>query len=201
MKKMKALYFKFRWLSIIVFLVVISLYSPSWGQQNFSGEDQAKVQKVLQIIERLEKEALEPQPRPWKEVVLTEEELNAYIAYRLRTDRVEMLQDLQIKLLDNNLIEGKAVFDLSGENLPDFVPRTAVVFFSTVFRVEGRRIYFDFKKIFLGPQELSVNFVSEMIKQIAIAHQAPPEGLNRSYDLPFGLKDIKSRKGLAIFYY
>lgn len=201
MKKMKALYFNFKWLSFVLFLVVISLYSPSWGQQNFSGEDQAKVQKVLQIIERLEKEALEPQPRPWKEVVLTEEELNAYIAYRLRTDRVEMLQDLQIKLLDNNLIEGKAVFDLSGENLPDFVPRTAVVFFSTVFRVEGRRIYFDFKKIFLGPQELSVNFVSEMIKQIALAHQAPPEGLNRSYDLPFGLKDIKTRKGLAIFYY
>jgi len=185
----------------LVSLVVISLSSLSWGQQNISVEDQAKIQKVLQIIERLEKEALEPQARPLKQVILTEEELNAYIAYRLRTDRVEMLQNLQIKLLDNNVIEGKAVFDLSGENLPDFVPRTAVVFFSTVFRVEGRRIYFDFKKIFLGSQELSVDFVSEMIKQIALAHQAPPEGLNRSYDLPFGLKDIKSRKGLAIFYY
>lgn len=201
MKKLKAFCFNFRWLSSLVFLVVISLSSLSWGQQNISVEDQAKIQKVLQIIERLEKEALEPQARPLKQVILTEEELNAYIAYRLRTDRVEMLQNLQIKLLDNNVIEGKAVFDLSGENLPDFVPRTAVVFFSTVFRVEGRRIYFDFKKIFLGSQELSVDFVSEMIKQIALAHQAPPEGLNRSYDLPFGLKDIKSRKGLAIFYY
>jgi len=201
MKKINVLYFSFRWLSFLVFLVVISLFSLSWGQKKFSGEDQAKVQKILQLIEKLEKEALEPQPRPLKEIVLTEEELNAYVAYRLRTDRVEMLQDLQIKLLDNNLIEGKAVFDLSGENLPDFVPRTAVVFFSTVFRVEGGRIHFDFKKIFLGTQELSIDFVSEMIKQIAIAHQAPPEGLNRSYALPFGLKDIKSRKGLAIFYY
>ena len=201
MKKRNDFCFSFNWLSPLVFLVVISLFSLSWGQKKFAAEDQAKVQKVLKLIERLEKEALEPQPRPWKEVVLTEEELNAYIAYRLRTEQVEMLQDLQIKLLDNNLIEGKAVFDLSGENLPDFVPRTAVIFFSTVFRVEGGKIYFDFKKIFLGSQELPVDFVSEMIKQIALAHHAPPEGLNRSYALPFGLKDIKSRKGLAIFYY
>jgi len=201
MNKKSTCYLNFKCLSSAVFLVVFFLFSLSWGQNNFSQEDQAKVQKVLQIIERLEKEALVPQPRPWKEVVLTEEELNAYIAYRLKTDRVEMLQDLQIKLLDNNLIEGKAIFDLSGENLPDFVPRMAVVFFSTVFRVEGGRIHFDFKKIFLGPQEISVDFVSEMIKQIAIAHQATPQGLNRSYDLPFGIKDIKSRKGLAIFYY
>jgi hypothetical protein len=135
-----------------VFLMVIPLFSLTWEQQTFSGEDQAKLQKVLQIIERLEKAALDSQPGPLREVVLTEGELNAYIAYRLRTDRVEMLQDLQIKLLDNNLIEGKAVFDLSGENLPDFVPRTAVIFFSTVFRVEGGRIHFDFKKIFLAPR-------------------------------------------------
>lgn len=179
---------------------IFPLALAAW-QQSLTVEDQAKVQKVLQTIEMMEKDSLNLQPRPLKQVILTEDELNAYIAYRLRTEPVELLRELQLKLFNDNRLEGKAVFDLSQENLPSFVPKMAVLFFSAIFRIQDGKIYFEFKKVFLGSQELSVDFVSEMIKQIAIAHQAPPEGLNRSYDLPFGIKDIKSKNGLAIFYY
>ncbi len=172
----------------------------AWPQGLTVGE-QAKLQKVLQTIEMIEKANLDPKPRPLKQAILTEDELNAYIAYRLRTEPVELLQELRLKLLDDNHLEGKAIFDLSQENLPSFFPKIAILFFSTIFRIQEGKISFEFKKVFLGSQELSIDFVSEMIKQIAIAHNALPEGLNRSYDLPFGIKDIKSKKGLAIFYY
>lgn len=189
------------WL-ILSFINWVVFYLPlaAW-QQGLIGEEQAKLQKVLQTIEMMEKANLDPQPRSLKQVVLTEDEINAYIAYRLRTEPVELLQELQLRLFNDNRLEGKAVFDLSQENLPNFVPKMAVLFFSAIFRIQEGKIYFEFKKVFLGSQELSIDFVSAMIKQIAIAHNAPPEGLDRSYDLPFGIKDIKSRNGLAIFYY
>ncbi len=201
---MKKVYLK---KSISAFLIlglivwIISNLSLLILAQDLTPEEQARIQKVLQTIEMMERAALDPKPRALKQVILTEEELNAYIAYRLRTEPVEWLQELQLKLLNDNCIEGKAVFDLSQENLPNFIPKKAVFFFSALFQVKENKIYFEFKKVFLGSQELNLDFVSEIIKQIALAHNAVPEGLNRSYDLPFGIKDIKSRKGLAIFYY
>lgn len=189
------------WL-ILSFINWVVFYLPlAAGQQGLIGEEQTKLQKVLQTIEMMEKANLDPQPRSLKQVVLTEDEINAYIAYRLRTEPVEWLQELQLRLFNDNRLEGKAVFDLSQENLPNFIPKMAVLFFSAIFRIQEGKIYFEFKKVFLGSQELSIDFVSAMIKQIAIAHNAPPEGLDRSYDLPFGIKDIKSKNGLAIFYY
>ncbi|GEM_PF-502353 len=168
---------------------------------SFSTAEAEKIQKVLQAIETVQQAQQESGRRSLKSLILTESELNAYIAYRVVTDPIDLLQGLELKLLDDNRLEGKAVFDLRQENLPSFIPKVAPVFFAASFRVEAGRIFFSFHKIYLGTQELAVDFVSEMIKAIAIAHNAPAEGLNRSYELPFGLKDIKSKKGLAIFYY
>lgn len=194
-KRVVAILFFFLTNATMPFLVV------SYEKGGVAEQTEPKVQRVLAIIAQMEKAKLDPQSRPLQQVVITEDELNAYIAYRIKTEPIEMLQELQLKLFEGNYLEGRAVLDLSQENLPDFIPKSALLFFAASFRVEKGKIYFDFKKIFLGPQELPVDFVSEMIKQIAVAHGEPPEGLNRAYDLPFGIKDIKSKKGLAIFYY
>lgn len=202
MKKPISLKFiNLRWLILSLIIWIIFDLPVEVSGKGLTSEEQANLQKVLQAIEMIEKATLDTQPRPLKQVILTEDELNAYIAYRLRTESVEWLRELQLRLLNDNRFEGKAVFDLSRENLPNFMPKMMVLFFSAIFRIQEGQIYFEFKKVFLGSQELSVDFVSEIIKQIALAHKAPPEGLNRSYDLPFGIKDIKSRNGLAIFYY
>ncbi len=171
------------------------------GQDSPRLPDQEKVKKVLQAIEEIEKAQIDGSRSVRRSLTLSESELNAYIAYRIITDPLELIRELELRLLDNNRFEGKAVFDLSQENLPHFIPPKATLFFAASFRVEGGRIYFTFRQIFLGAQELSVDFVSEMIKALAIAHNEPPEGLNRSFELPFGIKDIKSKKGFAIFYY
>lgn len=192
----------FKWI-LFSFLIVleISFWTASIKKEKPSEQLEPKVQRVLEIIAQMEKAKLDPQSRPLQQAVITEDELNAYIAYRIKTEPLEMLQELQLKLFEGNYLEGRAVLDLSQERLPDFIPKNALLFFATSFRVEKGKIYFDFKKIFLGSQEIPVDFVSEMIKQIALAHGEPPQGLNRAYDLPFGIKDIKSKKGLAIFYY
>lgn len=185
-----------------LFLFFHGFVRPALLVQNTSGGNQDEpLKKVFQAIEELEKAQRGASPATLRSLSLTEEELNAYIAYRIATDPVELLKELQLKLLDGNRFEGKAVFDLSQENLPAVVPKEAPLFFSASFTVSGGKVHFVFHKIFLGTQELAVDFVSEMVRMIAQAHNAPAEGLNRSYDLPYGIKDIKSKKGRAIFYY
>ncbi|MCX7973148.1 MAG: hypothetical protein N3B16_01420 [Candidatus Aminicenantes bacterium] len=190
---------------LYIFIILIELQATflAWAFEKEVSPSQldSKVKRVLEIIAQMEKANLSSQSRPLKEAIVTEDELNAYLAYRIKTEPLEMVQEVKLKLFEGNYIEGRVILDLNQEKLPDFVPKIAVLFFSATFKIESGKIYFDFKKIFLGAQELPVNFVSEIIKQIDLAHGNSPEGLNRSYVLPFGLKDIKSKKGLAIFYY
>lgn len=175
--------------------------SSSSGQESSRLNLDERLKKVFQAIEKLEKAQLDKSHPATRSLSLTDEELNAYIAYRIATEPVELLKELQLKVLDGQRFEGKAVFDLSQENLPAVVPKEAPLFFSASFNVEGGKVHFFFHKIFLGTQELAVDFVSEMVRLIAMAHNAPAEGLNRSYDLPYGIKDIKTEKGKVIFFY
>lgn len=190
------------WVATLLFLFFPGLGWPALPlQSTLRPTSDERLMKVFQAIGELEKAQLEASPQSLRSLALREEELNTYIAYRISTDPVELLKELRLKLLDGDQFEGKAVFDLSQENLPAIVPKEAVLFFSASFTIEGGRIRFVFHKIFLGTQELAVDFVSEMVRMIAVAHNAPAEGLNRSYDLPYGIKDIKLKKGKAIFYY
>ena len=89
-------------------------------------EARADALKVLRIIETIQAESAKAPSVTTRSAVVTERELNAYIAHRIETEKEDVLTDLRLKIFPDNRIEGLAVIDLRGRKLPAFIKPMAV---------------------------------------------------------------------------
>ena len=76
--------------------------------------------KVLEAIDKMESEQSKGDKDSLKKIVITEKELNSYIAYRIETEKEEIMKELRLKLFKKNKIEGKVLIDLRGQKIPKF---------------------------------------------------------------------------------
>ncbi|MDP2916093.1 MAG: hypothetical protein Q8O91_11660, partial [Candidatus Aminicenantes bacterium] len=131
----------------------------------------------------------------------TESEFNAYIAYRIEAEKEPIMKELQLKLFDQNRIEGKICIDLRGQKLPAVLKPQMNLFFEGVFTTQDERIRLDFRKLFLDGQRVP-NWVLEMIIYVASKLGKTDSGsVNDWYDLPLGLKDLKTTAGRVSVYF
>jgi len=56
-----------------------------------------------------------------RKIVITESELNSYIAYRIETEKEKIMKEFRLKLYKKNRIEGKVLVDLRGQKIPKFL--------------------------------------------------------------------------------
>jgi hypothetical protein len=160
-----------------------------------------EARKVLGLIDKVETESRQPWSGPLREIEVSESELNSYIAYRIEEDHEEIMKELRLKILPENKIEGKIHIDLRGQKIPSFVRPEMDVYFAADLLVEGRAVKVDMKRLFVGDQPIQPYILDLVIAISAALDKTQATSINDWYELPYGLKDVKTLKGKAVFYY
>ena len=178
------------------------LFVPFHGRpqtaQNYSLEEALK---VIQAIEIVETENLRLWEGPLRQVIISESELNSYIAYRIDVEREDVMKELRLKLLDKNKIEGKIGIDLRGQNLPQFIRPEMNLYFAADLQTKIGLARLNVNELFIEKEPVQPMILDIIIAITARMGKMEPSSINDWYELPYGIKDIRTEKGKAIFYY
>jgi hypothetical protein len=161
----------------------------------------ARAEKVIESLERVEREQARTSSRTARSVEVSEADLNAWIAYRIATDPDKYLRSCEIKLLAGDRFEGKIVLDLSGTPATLLLPSETELFFSATGESRDGRIRIRLDDLFLGSQRLSPSVLDKVMAFVSGLQGAPPASLNDWYALPYGIRRLESRRGLLICHY
>src|SRR4030043_2275231 len=160
-----------------------------------------EAQKVLAAIADLESATEQPWGGPPRSLTITESEFNSYTAYRIENEKEEIMKELRLKLFDKNKIEGKIHIDLRGQDVPRFIRPEMDVYFSANLLINNGQAKVDLQELFLGDEPIKPFVLDLVIAISARLNNQEATSINDWYELPYGIKDIKTEKGKATFYY
>jgi len=189
-----------RFLGILCAVVLIPFFLFGLFQEP-SGYSMREAQKVLNLIETIQLEQLEKGNRNLKSVVVTEDELNSYIAHRIKVEKEETLRELRLKMYDNNKVEWKVMLDLEGAKLPNVLKPQMTFYLGGILEVEEGNVRLDLKDLYLGNKRIQVSVFELIIFIGSKIIGSEPFSMSDWWLLPYGIKDIKTQKGKATFYY
>jgi hypothetical protein len=180
----------------LFFLAVFFLFIH--GQSDYSVEEALK---VFSLIAKLEAGKTSDHQGRLRSIEVTESELNSYFAYRIEAEKEEVMKALHLKILKNNRIEGRVLLDLKGQKLPDLLRPEMNIYFAGRVEVKEDKVRIAIRKLFLEDQPVQPEIFDVIIFLISKIQNTETTSLYDWYDLPFGIKDIKSKVGKAIFFY
>lgn len=178
--------------------VILCLTVICSGLQDYSIQD---AQKVLDIIDKIQREQSVEGTGVARSVVVTENEFNSYIAHRLVIENEEVLKELRFKLFDKNRIEVMAMVDLRGQKLPKILKPEMTFYFGGILEVQDGGIRLNLKDLFLGDQRIQPMVLDLVIFIASKIQNTEPSSIEDWYELPYGIKDIQTQAGRATFYY
>ncbi len=169
----------------------------------FTTEDYSlqEVKKVLDAIEKVTRESMSEDRGKLREIVLTESELNSYLAYSIEVDKEEVMKELKLKLFPRNRLEGKVFLDLSLQKIPFFLKPKMVFYFRAELQVKNRKARIIINDLFIEGQRIQPKLLDFIIYMVSKVEGTKPSSLEDWYDLPFGIKEIKTDKRKVTFYY
>lgn len=158
-------------------------------------------EKVLQALARIEGESLRRTSGSVRRAEFSEGEFNAYIATRIAREKQDVMRALALRLFAGNRIEGQVLIDLSGARLPAGLKPKMHLNFEALFRTENGRIKVDLRKLFLEGQPVAIPLFDAVIAFAAKIGRSEPGSFNDWYELPYGLKNLRTEAGRVLVYY
>ena len=186
----------FKTISFVLLFLSFSILSSA--VQDYSRQEAIK---VLKAIEKIENERSIKNKSSLREIVITESELNSYIAYRIEIQKEEAVKELHLKLFKGNKIEGKILIDLSGQKIPKFLRPRMNLYFSGKVEIKNDKVRLALKKLYLEEQAVRPMILDLIISIAARIENTEPSSMNDWYELPYGIKNIETDLGKAFFYY
>jgi len=181
------------------FVLLFLFFSTfAFGVQNYSQQD---VDKVLKVIEKVERETAGQTKRPMKKISITESELNSYIAYRIEKKNEKFMKELRIKLFRKNKVEGMVLVDLRGERVPSFLRPQMSLYFGGKLEARDGLVRFILKDLFLEEQRIEPKVLDFIIAFAAKIENYEVWSINDWWELPHGIKDIETENHKAVFFY
>ena len=154
-----------------------------------------EARRVVELIDRIEKEtSAGPGPVSRKEMV-TEVELNAYIAYRIASEKEDIMKELELKLFPKSKIEGRVLIDLSGKNVPAGLRPKMGILFSGTLRTQDRKVRLELDSFYLEEQKIQPAFLDLIIALVSRLEGSEPWKLDDWHALPFGIREMWTEKG------
>ena len=183
---------------IAFIFIFLSFSILSFGIQDYSLPEALK---VLKAFEKIKSEQPRGNKSSLRRIVITESELNSYIAYRIEEEKEEIMKELRLKLFKKNKIEGKILIDLRGQKIPKFLRPQMTLYFRGKLEVENERARLDIKDLFLEDQRVEPTIIDFILYIAAKIENTEARSINDWYELPYLIKDIKTHRHKAIFYY
>ena len=182
----------------IVGIILMVLGSISILAQEYSLDEARKVYALIDHVENSQGGSDRPDGR---HVVTMESELNSYIAYRIETEKEDMMKALKFKMLEKNKIEGWLYFDLREQNLPKILRPEMNFYFRGVIETSRGAVRLNLDKLFLEGQEISPMLLDLVFGVVARLNKVESSSINDWYELPYGIQEIKVHEGRAEFFY
>ena len=157
--------------------------------------------KVLEILDRIQNDQGPASGQPPRTAVVSERELNAYVAYRIETEGEEIMKELRLKLLAGNRVEGKIFIDLSGRKVPWFLKPQMNVYFAGALETEGPKVRVRFESLFLEEQRVQTALLDTIISVVSRFEKTDPVSIEDWYDLPYGIRKLETRTGELVVSY
>jgi len=189
----------FRSALVLLAALALSVRPAPGGELQAAARKQAL--KVLKALDSIQAESLSSKSPALRRSDFSEEEFNAYVAYRIDEEKEDVLRDLKLKLFGGNRVEGMAIIDLRRQNLPSFIKPRMNFYFEGVLVIQDGKGRFDFRKLFLEGQEVPVIVLDMIIDIAARMGKSDAASIRAWADLPYGIKDLKTREGgISLFY-
>jgi hypothetical protein len=182
-------------------LLAVALTAPAAVGAGAQAAAQDRAQNVLKALDRIQAESLAAPSRVLRRSDFAESDFNAYIAYRLDEEKEDVLKELKLKLLGENRVEGMALVDLSGQRIPSFIKPRMSLYFEGLLIVQEGKARFDFRKLFLEGREIPLVVLDTLIDIAVRLGKTDAESIRKWVDLPYGIKDLKTRAGGISLYY
>lgn len=157
--------------------------------------------KVFAAIDKITADTQQSWNGPPRSITITESEFNSYIAYRIESEKEEIMKELRLKLLPENRIEGKVHIDLRGQDVPRFIRPEMDVYFAAKLLSNNGQAKVDIQELFLGDEPIKPFLLDTVIAISARLNNEKATSINDWYELPYGIKEIKTEDGKATFYY
>ncbi len=178
--------------------LLLSFSILSSGLQDYSLPE---ARKVLDALEKMESEQSRGDEDSLKKIVITEKELNSYIAHRIEIEKEEIMKELRLKLFKKNKIEGKVLIDLRGQKIPEFIRPQMTLFFGGKIEVKKGRARLEIKDLFLEDQRVKPAILDVILNITSKINKTEASSMSDWHELPYGIKDIKTKRRKATFYY
>jgi hypothetical protein len=188
----------------LFFLAFIAVFSIGFVQDSARSSAGYSIQealRVIKLIDMVQLEQLEKGINEVRKVAVTESELNSYIAYRIDVEKEEIMRELVLKLFDDNKVEGKIFIDLRGQNLPKILRPQMTFYMGGKLEVENGKVRLELKDLFLESQRIQPAILDLVIFIGSKIQGTESFSMSDWWDLPYGIKDMETRQGKAIFYY
>jgi len=111
------------------------------------------------------------------------------------------MKELHLKLFEANKIEGRIFVDLTGQEIPKALQPQMTFYFSGKLQVENAKVKLNIKKLFLEEQSIPVLVLDLIIYISSKLEGTKITSINDWYELPYGIKDIKTQPGKAVIFY
>ena len=189
----------FRSALVLLAALALSVRPAPGGELQAAARKQAL--KVLKALDSIQAESLSSKSPALRRSDFSEEEFNAYVAYRIDEEKEDVLRDLKLKLFGGNRVEGMAIIDLRRQNLPSFIKPRMNFYFEGVLVIQDGKGRFDFRKLFFEGQEVPLIVLDMIIDIAARMGKSDAASIRAWADLPYGIKDLKTREGgISLFY-
>ena len=183
----------------LIFALILLYFSiPAVGIQDYSLPEALK---VLNAIEKMERERSDEDKGSLKKIIITENELNSYIAYRIETQGEKIMKELRLKLFKGSKIEGKITIDLRGQPIPKFLRPRMALYFGGKIEVRNSQVRLVLKDLFLEEQRIEPKILDLIIALAAKIENYKVWSINDWFELPYGIRKIKTQNHKAIFSY
>jgi len=188
--------------SLCLLFLIFLIGGGFWTQAALAQSDYSleEALKVLELIEKVEAEKDKDYSGPLREVMVTQSELNSYLAFRIEMEE-DVMKELTLKLFDENRIEGRVLLRFRGQNLPVLLNPRMVFYFEGSLKVKEGAARLVIQELFLNEQAVNPMFLDTVIYLASKFQGTENTSLNDWYELPYGIKDMKIKQGQALFYY
>jgi hypothetical protein len=183
---------------VVFYLIFAGFFMQTGAAQTSYSLDEAI--KVLELIEKVNSESEKNYSGPLRQVVVTESELNSYLAFRLEQEE-DILKELRLKLFDANRIEGKILLRFEKTGLSWMLEPEMIFYFSGKIKVKEEAARLAIDELFLNKEPVDPLLLDTVIFLTSKLQGTESTGLSDWYKLPYGIKDVRIETGRAIFFY
>jgi hypothetical protein len=178
-------------------MVAICLAAVLTGGSNPPVKEALKVEHILKTIEQQP-----PQPnRKEQTAEVTEKELNAYIAYRLRQEKSPLINSLKVALLDQNHVQGAMGMDAERLNLSLLVGPNLDFDFQGIAHSKEGAARLELARITLQGQPLEPQMLDLILNAVSAYSGEKIGRPDDWYQMPKGIKRFTVQQSKMILYY